>query len=85
MTQPATSLAPYRGVWDCAAQTWKEEGMKAFYKGVLPNWMRKAPWCVVFFVVYEEMRTVVKMRQFQMSSVHDQVQTITRETKWNHK
>ncbi|OQR85817.1 Mitochondrial Carrier (MC) Family [Achlya hypogyna] len=53
MTQPAGSAALYRSAHHCAFKTVSDEGLRAFYKGFLPNWMRKAPWCVVFFVTYE--------------------------------
>ncbi|CAK4090874.1 unnamed protein product [Aphanomyces euteiches] len=59
MTQPAGEAAIYKGIGDCASRTFREEGLRAFYKGFIPNWMRKAPWCVVFFVSYEECRSMM--------------------------
>ncbi|KDO26096.1 hypothetical protein SPRG_08457 [Saprolegnia parasitica CBS 223.65] len=53
MTQPSGTNALYTSAHHCAYKTFSDEGLKAFYKGFLPNWMRKAPWCVVFFVTYE--------------------------------
>ncbi|KAF1335570.1 hypothetical protein FI667_g1197, partial [Globisporangium splendens] len=46
----------YSGMADCARQTFQEGGVQAFYKGFVPNWMRKAPWCIIFFVTYEKYR-----------------------------
>ena len=46
----------YRGMVDCFVKIVKNEGFPALYKGFLPNWMRKGPWCVVFFLVYEQIR-----------------------------
>ncbi|RLN14118.1 hypothetical protein BBJ28_00017529 [Nothophytophthora sp. Chile5] len=49
----------YKGMLDCMRQTLQEGGPKAFYKGFIPNWMRKAPWCVIFFVSYEKYRAAL--------------------------
>lgn len=49
----------YSGVVDCAKKTYREGGIQTFYKGFIPNWMRKAPWCVIFFVTYEKYRAVM--------------------------
>ncbi|CAH0477307.1 unnamed protein product [Peronospora belbahrii] len=46
----------YKGMMDCMRKTFNEGGASAFYKGFIPNWMRKAPWCIVFFVMYEKYR-----------------------------
>ncbi|KAJ8550369.1 hypothetical protein ON010_g10700 [Phytophthora cinnamomi] len=34
----------YKGMMDCVRKTFHEGGFAAFYKGFIPNWMRKAPW-----------------------------------------
>lgn len=63
MSQPTDASGRgvlYRGMTDCATQTYREGGVKAFYKGFIPNWMRKAPWCVIFFVTYEKYRAILK-------------------------
>lgn len=49
----------YRGMADCARQTFQEGGVQALYRGFIPNWMRKAPWCVIFFVTYEKYRAAL--------------------------
>ncbi|DBA03232.1 TPA: hypothetical protein N0F65_011591 [Lagenidium giganteum] len=62
MTQPTNTLGKgtmYDGVLDCAKKTFQEGGVQAFYKGFIPNWMRKAPWCVMFFVTYEKYRAAL--------------------------
>jgi hypothetical protein len=59
MSQPIGSNGKgtlYSSVLDCARKTYNEAGMIAFYKGFIPNWMRKAPWCVIFFISYENYR-----------------------------
>jgi hypothetical protein len=43
----------YRGLMDVITKTWKNEGVLAFYKGVIPNTIRVIPTTVVTFVVYE--------------------------------
>ena len=48
----------YKGTFDCLVSTVREDGAMALYKGFLPNWMRKGPWCIIFFMAYEEIRTV---------------------------
>lgn len=62
MSQPTDASGKglhYRGMMDCVRKTFHEGGVAAFYKGFIPNWMRKAPWCVVFFVTYEKYRSVL--------------------------
>ncbi|RLN94415.1 hypothetical protein BBJ28_00011175 [Nothophytophthora sp. Chile5] len=62
MSQPTDANGKglhYKGMLDCMRQTFQEGGPKAFYKGFIPNWMRKAPWCVIFFVSYEKYRSAL--------------------------
>lgn len=62
MTQPTDAHGRgtlYSGMLDCARKTFREGGLAAFYKGFVPNWMRKAPWCVLFFVTYEKYRAAL--------------------------
>lgn len=59
MSQPTDASGKgklYTSMLDCASKTFREGGVTAFYKGFIPNWMRKAPWCVLFFVTYEKYR-----------------------------
>jgi hypothetical protein len=39
--------------WNCARGIVVNEGVASFYSGFIPNWMRKGPWCIVFFLFYE--------------------------------
>lgn len=48
------STQRYRGVVDCVAKTWRQEGFYGFFKGSIPNALRVAPASAVTFVVYEE-------------------------------
>ncbi|CAI5726115.1 unnamed protein product [Peronospora effusa] len=62
MSQPTDTHGKglhYRGMMDCVRKTFNEGGASAFYKGFIPNWMRKAPWCIVFFVTYEKYRAAL--------------------------
>ena len=51
-TQPGYANA----LRDAAPKTYKEEGLKAFYKGVAPLWMRQIPYTMMKFACSE--RTV---------------------------
>ncbi|XP_046674381.1 mitochondrial folate transporter/carrier [Homalodisca vitripennis] len=43
----------YKGTWDCVDQTWRNEGWRGFYKGLIPNLTRVVPATMVTFVTYE--------------------------------
>lgn len=43
----------YAGIVDCVTRTWKFEGYKGFYKGLVPNTLRVTPATAITFVVYE--------------------------------
>jgi solute carrier family 25 folate transporter 32 len=43
----------YNGVIDCIHGIWKNEGLRGFFKGCIPNALRVAPSSAVTFVVYE--------------------------------
>ncbi|CAL8074454.1 unnamed protein product [Orchesella dallaii] len=44
----------YEGVMDVLRQTWRNEGIKGFYKGLVPNLTRVVPATAITFVVYEK-------------------------------
>lgn len=46
----------FSGMIDCIIKTSKNEGILALYKGFIPLWMRIGPWCVAFFISYEQYR-----------------------------
>lgn len=48
-----SSQQSYKGMTDCFIKIIRYEGFTSLYKGFIPNWMRKGPWCVVFFPIYE--------------------------------
>ncbi|CAN7989124.1 unnamed protein product [Ixodes hexagonus] len=43
----------YSGIGDCIVRTWRFEGYKGFYKGLVPNILRVTPATAITFVVYE--------------------------------
>nr|XP_035950498.1 LOW QUALITY PROTEIN: phosphate carrier protein, mitochondrial-like [Halichoerus grypus] len=47
---------------DAAPKMYKEEGLKAFYKGVAPLWMRQIPYTMMKFACFE--RTVEALYKF---------------------
>ncbi|XP_028837751.1 kidney mitochondrial carrier protein 1 [Denticeps clupeoides] len=48
----------YKGTLDCLLQTWRSEGFLALYKGFFPNWLRLGPWNIIFFITYEQLKTM---------------------------
>lgn len=39
-------------------QTVKYEGIFALYKGFIPTFVRMGPWNIIFFVIYERLKTI---------------------------
>lgn len=46
----------YKGIMDCFTKTVKNEGLLALYKGFVPVWLRLAPWQIIFWTSYEQLR-----------------------------
>ncbi|XP_039965513.1 mitochondrial uncoupling protein Bmcp-like isoform X1 [Bactrocera tryoni] len=46
----------YKGSFDCAVQTVRNEGILALYKGFIPTWVRMGPWNIIFFITYEQLK-----------------------------
>ena len=51
----------YNGTIDCIIKTWKNEGIRGFFRGVVPNALKVAPSAALTFVVYEETLKFVKL------------------------
>lgn len=47
---------PYDGVVDCVRRTFRLEGVRGFYKGLVPNLYRVAPSSALTLVIYEKVR-----------------------------
>ncbi|XP_005096635.1 mitochondrial uncoupling protein 4 [Aplysia californica] len=54
----------YSGSIDCLVKTVRQEGFFALYKGLLPIWARMAPWSLVFWLSYEEVRKLTGTSSF---------------------
>ncbi|XP_059149341.1 mitochondrial uncoupling protein 4-like isoform X2 [Physella acuta] len=54
----------YSGSVDCLIKTVKQEGFLALYKGLVPIWARMAPWSLVFWLSYEEVRKLTGTSSF---------------------
>lgn len=48
----------YSGTLDCFLQTFRNEGFWAFYKGFVPTLFRMGPWNIIFFVSYEQLKSI---------------------------
>jgi hypothetical protein len=48
----------YRSTWECAVQTARKEGVRGFYKGFLPYYMRVGPQVALMFVFFEQIQKV---------------------------
>ena len=54
----------YSGIIDCIKKTQQKEGLRAFYKGFIPIWLRLAPWQLTFWVSYEKLRYISDLESF---------------------
>jgi solute carrier family 25 uncoupling protein 8/9 len=51
-----SSPGQYNGMIDCAGKVIQESGLKGFYKGFTPSFMRMGTWNVLMFVSYEQLK-----------------------------
>jgi solute carrier family 25 uncoupling protein 27 len=56
--------ALYSSSVDCLVKTVQIEGFWALYKGFLPIWARMAPWSLVFWLSYEQIRRLAGTSSF---------------------
>ena len=54
----------YKGIIDCFTKTIKNEGLLALYKGFIPVWLRLAPWQIIFWTSYEQLRKINGVKEF---------------------
>ncbi|NWY66419.1 UCP4 protein, partial [Erithacus rubecula] len=54
----------YKSSMDCLIQTVQGEGFMSLYKGFIPTWMRMAPWSLVFWLTYEQIRRMCGATSF---------------------
>ncbi|KAK7603613.1 hypothetical protein V9T40_003612 [Parthenolecanium corni] len=53
----------YNGTLDCLVSTWRYEGCKGFYKGIVPNLLRVVPATSITFVVYESVSSYLALNR----------------------
>lgn len=46
----------YSGALDCALKMYHEGGLRAFYKGFMPSYVRLGSWNIVMFVTFEQLK-----------------------------
>eukprot|EP00041_Stephanoeca_diplocostata_P035634 m.1263465 g.1263465 ORF g.1263465 m.1263465 type:complete len:304 (-) comp24734_c1_seq10:3281-4192(-) len=54
----------YSGTMDCLRQAVRHEGVLALYKGFVPAWLRMAPWSLVYFLTFEQLRAAAGLKSF---------------------
>ncbi|OZC10406.1 hypothetical protein X798_02449 [Onchocerca flexuosa] len=54
----------YKGSYDCLKRICRDEGFFALYKGFVPLYVRSAPWSLVFWITYEQMRHMFDISGF---------------------
>ena len=53
-----TTLINYTSDWDCVKQTYKFEGVRGFYKGLLPCFMRQCPQVILMWMIFEQYKNM---------------------------
>lgn len=57
----------YRHTLHCAVRTARSEGLRGMFRGLVPTYLRLAPWHMVFFVSFEQVSLAVTGHTFQTS------------------
>ncbi|KAM3726711.1 Mitochondrial uncoupling protein [Dirofilaria immitis] len=58
------SMHRYKGSYDCLKRICRDEGFFALYKGFVPLYVRSAPWSLIFWITYEQMRHMFDISGF---------------------
>ena len=61
------SAVAYKGMVDCFARTVREEGVRALFKGLWPNYIKVVPSIAIAFVSYEQLKEAMGV-QLRISS-----------------
>ncbi|KAG1661016.1 hypothetical protein FOA52_005331 [Chlamydomonas sp. UWO 241] len=56
----------YKGMVDCFSRTVREEGMRALFKGLAPNYVKVVPSIAIAFVTYEQVKEMLGV-EFRIS------------------
>ncbi len=54
--QPLNAADRYKGMGDVFKRTLEHEGVRGFYKGLLPNLLKVVPAASITYLVYEDMK-----------------------------
>lgn len=65
LESPSTSVREYRNVRDAIQTIAREEGLRGFYRGILPTLLRTVPAAVITLLSYEKMREYLSDRYGQ--------------------
>jgi solute carrier family 25 phosphate transporter 23/24/25/41 len=49
----------YNGLLDCTMKTMSNEGIRGFYRGILPNFMKSVPAVAISYAVYEKVKAMM--------------------------
>ena len=49
----------YNGLVDCTMKTMQNEGIRGFYRGILPNFMKSVPAVAISYAVYEKVKMMM--------------------------
>ncbi|KAA8905003.1 calcium-binding mitochondrial carrier SAL1, partial [Sphaerosporella brunnea] len=52
----------YTGMWDVTMRTYKSEGVRGMYRGLVPNMMKVIPAVSISYVVYEQLKSAMKLK-----------------------
>lgn len=61
LCQPSPVVDPYQGLVDCLRKTWRTEGLRGLYRGLIPGLIGTSHGAVQF-LAYEEMKKMYKRR-----------------------
>ena len=59
----------YKGIFDCSAKIFQQEGVKAFYKGYIPNLIGIIPYAGIDLAVYEVMYRILSFDCWLLKSL----------------
>jgi len=60
--QSLNSPDRYTGMVDAFRRTFRHEGVRGFYKGLLPNMLKVVPSASITYLVYEDMKTRLSLK-----------------------
>lgn len=60
--QPLNAADRYKGMREVFSRTFQAEGIRGFYKGLLPNMLKVVPSASITYLVYEDMKTRLSLK-----------------------